>query len=56
MIENVKKLINLVKNYDKIMVLIENKQPEKVEKPKKYSTFNTPLTQLEHIISKKKGE
>lgn len=50
---SLKKLVNLVKNYDKIMLLIEDKpQPGK-----RFSTFNTPKDQMRYIENrKKKGE
>lgn len=52
-----KKLINLVKNYDKIMELVEksNIKPEKPKKDKKYSMFNTPKSQIDYIANKKGG-
>ena len=50
---SLKKLVNLVKNYDKIMVLIEDKP----QTGKKYSTFNTTKDQMRYIANrKKKGE
>lgn len=58
----IKKLMQLVKNYDTIMKIVEEHKEIKVEKvaPKEkgkaYSTFNIPKDQLEYIIKKEKGE
>ena len=59
----IRKLVNLIKNYDKIMLVIENYENETVTKPKatekstkRCSTLNTPKAQLEYIADKMKGE
>lgn len=58
----IKKLMNLIKNYDTIMKIVEEHKEIKVEqvvpkeKGKAYSTFNIPKDQLEYIIKKEKGE
>lgn len=53
----IKKLMNLIKNYDKIMLLLENNDDVVKSKEKKfYSTFNTPRSQLEYIEKHMKGE
>lgn len=51
MFKNIKKLKKLLENYDKIMLLIENKP----KSGKKYSTFNVPKKQME-AINKRKGD
>lgn len=48
----IKKLFILIKNYDKIMALIDEK-PKNTDK--KYSTLNVPKNQLEIIEKMKKG-
>ena len=53
MFKNVKKLKKLLENYDKIMVLIDDK-PEKSEN-KRYSALNTPKNQMK-IIEKLEKE
>lgn len=47
MFKNIKKLKKLLDNYDKIMVLIDNK-PEKSD-DKRYSSLNTPKSQMKII-------
>lgn len=58
MIKNIKKLMKLVENYDKIMSVVENNKETitKDKKAKSYSTFNTPMDQVEYIANKTKGE
>lgn len=54
----IKKLFNLVKNYDMIMMMLEDYKATKViEKPKnkRYSIIGVPKDQLEYIEKKKKG-
>lgn len=60
----IKKLMQLVKNYDTIMKIVEEHdkhevkvtQVEPKKKGKAYSTFNIPKDQLDYIIKKEKGE
>jgi hypothetical protein len=59
----IKDLMDLIKNHDKIIAMlneynkVETKVEKKVEnKPKAYSTFNTPKDQLEYIAKIEKGE
>lgn len=55
----IRKLMTLIKNYDKIMAMIDEKESVKVTKvdtSKMYSTFNTPKEQVEYIEKKMKGE
>lgn len=60
----IKKLVKLIKNYDKIMEMIDNydKDTVKVTKietksdKKAYSMFNVPREQKEYIVKKQKGE
>lgn len=61
----IRKLVKLIKNYDKIMMVIEEyeKSSVKVKKvePKKtnkksYSLVNTPIDQKEYIDKIMKGE
>lgn len=56
----IRKLMTLIKNYDKIMSMIGEKDTIKVTKvdtkEKRYSTFNMPKDQLEYIQKKEKGE
>lgn len=47
MFKNIKKLRNLLKNYDKIMMLIDNNTEKNTGK--RYSSINTPKNQLELI-------
>lgn len=53
MIKNIKKLINLVKNYDKIMMMVEKTDKDKLHK--RCSTLNTPQNQLDAIEKIKGG-
>jgi hypothetical protein len=55
----IKKLMNLIKNYDKIMEVIDNYDKAIIKNTnttKKYSMFNTPKDQIEYILEKSKGE
>lgn len=54
----IRKLMKLIQNYDKIMEVIENNKniTEEPKKKKSYSTFNTPVDQVEYIAEKVKGE
>jgi len=59
----IKKLVKLIKNYDKIMKMVEeyDKNTIKVtkvetKKSKSYSMFNVPKEQLDYIEKKQKGE
>lgn len=59
----IRKLVNLIKNYDKIMSVIENSEKTdtvtpvaKVTSKKSYSLANTPREQKEFIEKKLKGE
>lgn len=52
----IKKLIGLIKNYDKIMKIVEEDKKFVKKSRKRYSAFNTPLSQLEYIDKIKKGE
>lgn len=59
----IRKLVNLIKNYDKIMLVIENYESTAVTKTKstekstkRCSTLNTPKEQLAYIADKMKGE
>lgn len=60
----IKKLMQLIKNYDTIMKIVEEydkhevkvTQVEPKNKGKAYSTFNIPKDQLDYIIKKEKGE
>ena len=56
----IRKLMTLIKNYDKIMAMIDEKDTIKVTKvdtkEKRYSTFNMPKDQLDYIQKKEKGE
>lgn len=53
----IRKLINLVKNYDKIMQLIEEKPVKKSSKASKRVSFlNTPQNQLDYIENVMKGD
>lgn len=59
----IRKLVKLIQNYDKIMLVIENSEKpisvtkiEPAKKSKSYSLFNTPLDQREYIAEKQKGE
>lgn len=52
----IRKLMNLIKNYDKIMLLIEKSNVDEPKKKKFYSTFNTPQSQLDYIEQHMKGE
>lgn len=52
----IKKLIGLIKNYDKIMKIVEEDKKGAKNSGKRYSAFNTPLSQLELIEKRKKGE
>ena len=51
-LKNIKKLKNLLENYDKIMLLIEKSNKSKDDK--RYSYKNTPKFQKEFIWLKKK--
>ena len=53
MFKNIKKLKNLLENYDKIIMLIDNK-PGKSDN-KRYSSLNTPKNQMK-IIEKMEKE
>lgn len=52
--ENIKKLKKILENYDKIMMLIEDKPKKKPSK--RYSSLNTPKNQLELIRKREEGE
>lgn len=62
----IKKLVNLIKNYDTIIEMIEeyNKNSVKVKKIESrkegehvtYSIFNVPNEQKEYIVKRQKGE
>lgn len=56
----IKKLVNLIKNYDTIMKMVEDydkKVPTKpTKKNKAYSMFNVPQTQKDYIMKKLGGE
>lgn len=60
----IRKLMTLIKNYDKIMKIVDESEKKEVKvtqvapksKGKAYSTFNMPKDQLEYIIKKEKGE
>ena len=56
----IKKLVNLIKNYDTIMKMVEDydkKAPTKTtKKSKAYSMFNVPQTQKDYIMKKLGGE
>ena len=56
----IKKLVNLVKNYDTIMKMVDEydkKVPTKTAKKNKaYSMFNVPQSQKEYIMKKIGGE
>ena len=54
-LKNIKKLKKLLENYDKIMVMIDVKN-EEPKKDKRYSSFNTPKSQLDAIAKLQKGE
>lgn len=49
MFKNIRKLKNLLDNYDKIMLLVNSK-----DAGKRRSIFNTPKDQLEQIAKMKK--
>lgn len=51
----IKKLVNLLKNYDKIMLMIEQ-YDKKPKKGKRHSVLNTPKSQLELIEKMKEGK
>lgn len=61
----IRKLVKLIKNYDKIMEMIDNYDKDTVKvtqiEPKKskgkaYSMFNVPREQMDYIVKKQKGE
>lgn len=56
----IKKLVNLVKNYDTIMKMVDEydkKVPTKTTKKNKaYSMFNVPQSQKDYIMKKIGGE
>ena len=54
-LKNIKKLKKLLENYDKIMVMIDVKNEESKKKDKRYSSFNTPKSQLDAIARLQKG-
>ena len=54
MFKTIKKLRNLIKNYDKIMMLIDKNSTK--TSGKMYSTLNTPQTQLDAIAKIMKGD
>lgn len=52
----IRKLIGLIKNYDKIMKVIEDNKKVVKKSGKRYSAFNTPQSQLDYIDKLRKGD
>lgn len=51
----VRKLINLIKNYDRIMALLDEPKEKTKKESKNYSVFNVPQYQLDYIEKIRKG-